>query len=287
MLTTTHPTRRLRAGALLATLGLGLPAGMAPVLAGTLSAQVEVQASATTDASAAGSDHPLAVIGDARVQANVSVDGGDGAGAEIVQAVSGLLPDGGLPVIGGGGGDDDPGSSGLSAEVFGLLESAIDGGGLPGVGADDLPDVGLPDVDLPGVGLPGGGLPGGVPGLGLPNLPGGTPVPPVRLPSEVLPSAFRQAPSGQQKDPALAKAGHVGPAAGEVPATQGGNTGASPATGRGGAPVNQPTSGPVQSVGGSPGSLPRTGADLNLRAFAAFGLLGLAGFGGRRRRSSV
>ena len=261
MLTTTHPNRRLRMGALLATLGLGLPAGMAPVLAGTLTAQVEVQASGTTDASAAESDHPLAVIGD--------------ASGEIVPAVSELLPDSGLPVIGGGGGDHDPGSSGLSAEVLGQVESAIEGGSLPGVGSDDLPDVGLPDVGLPGGGLPGLGLPGGIP------------VPPVRRPSEVLPSVLRQSPSGQLNDPAVVKAGYVGPANGEVPAAGGGNNGASLATGRGAVPINQSNIGPTQSIEGSPGTLPRTGADLNLRAFAAFGLLGLAGLRGRRRRSGV
>ena len=150
--------------------------------------------------------------------------------------------------------------AGLPTEVLGLLLAEVEPGGAPGVG---LPNLGLPGLGLPNVGLPGLGLPGlGLPGLGLPNvgLPGpGLPTLPVRLPSLVLPSTLGPTPSGQEDDPAVVNAGHVGPAAGPATGTEGGNPGSRPGLEPGVVPAHQPTSaGPSQSVGGSPGSLPRT-----------------------------
>lgn len=355
MLTTpTHHNRRLRAGAVLATFGLGLPVGMAPALAETLAAQAEVKvaASATTDAGTADNDDEAGLAGAVKVQANVAVHGylnglldgsgadqdwsgiadtliltdamaaaaaagalaldvagggvGGGAGGDVLPAVPGLSLDGGLPLIGGIGSEDgEPGSSELPTEVLGLLLSddgdaglpgvglpnlGLPGAGLPGVGLPGLglpglglPSTGLPGLDLPGVGLPGLGLPGiGLPGLGLPGL--GLPTLPVRLPSLVLPSVVNPTPSGQEDDPAVVNAGHVGPVGGLVNETEG-KTGDGPSPRSVGVPA-QPNGGPSQFGGGSPGSLPRTGANLRLRALAAFGLLGLAGLGSRRRRDA-
>lgn len=330
MLTTpTHHNRRLRAGAVLATFGLGLPVGMAPALAETLAAQAEVKvaASATTDAGTADNDDEAGLAGAVKVQANVAVHGylnglldgsgadqdwsgiadtliltdamaaaaaagalaldvagggvGGGAGGDVLPAVPGLSLDGGLPLIGGIGSEDgEPGSSELPTEVLGLLLSDDGDAGLPGVG---LPNLGLPGAGLPGVGLPGLGLPGlGLPSTGLPGL--GLPTLPVRLPSLVLPSVVNPTPSGQEDDPAVVNAGHVGPVGGLVNETEG-KTGDGPSPRSVGVPA-QPNGGPSQFGGGSPGSLPRTGANLRLRALAAFGLLGLAGLGSRRRRDA-
>ena len=346
MLTTpTHHNRRLRAGAVLATFGLGLPVGMAPALAETLAAQAEVkvEASATTDAGTADSDDEAGLVGAVKVQADVAVHGylnglldGSGAGGDVLPAVPGLSLDGGLPLIGGLGSGDGEGSGELPTEVLGLLLSGdgdaglpgaglpnlglpgaglpnlgLPGAGLPGVGLPNLglpglglPGAGLPNLGLPGLGLPGLGLPGaglpnlglpglGLPGLGLPNLglpgiglPGlGLPTLPVRLPSLVLPSVVNPSPSGQDDDPAVVNAGHVGPVGGLVNGTEG-KAGDAPSPRSVGVPANQPNGGPSQFGGGSSGTLPRTGANLRLRALAAFGLLGLAGLGSRRRRSA-
>jgi hypothetical protein len=331
---TTHHSCRVRSCALLAALGLALPAGMAPVLAGTVAAQMDVQASATTAGGTTATDDGAGLAGEARVQVDVpsagavaavidaamadQVAGGIGAataaltldgaatpnvdadvGGEL-EAVIGIIADGGLPGTG-----DDPGSSDLPSEVLGLL---LSGGGLPGVGLPGgVPGVGLPGPGLPG-GLPGGGLPGlglpgGIPGVGLPGLPGlglpglsglglpavGLPGLPDRLPTEVLPAVLEPAPSGHDDDPAVVNAGHVGPHSGPVAGTQGGQGGGNPVLVPGAVPGDRQPAlpGSPQSAGGSPsGNLPRTGADLRLRALAAFGLLGLAGLGGRRRRSA-
>jgi hypothetical protein len=254
MLTTpTHHNRRRRAGAVLATFGLGLPVGMAPALAETLTAQaqVEVEASVITDAGTADSDDDTGLVGAVTVGADVSVDG------HLDRLLDGS---------GGGHGDTD-----------------LPGIGLPGASGLELPNPGLPNLGLPGLGLPSLGLPSlGLPGLGLPGLglPGlGVLSLPDRLPSLVLPAVIT-APSAQDDDPAVVNAGHVGPVGGRVTSTEGESA-------RGSAPVpgTQPTHGPAQSAGAFPGSLPRTGADLRVRAFAAIGLLGLAGLTGRRRRS--
>ena len=351
MLTTpTHHNRRLRAGAVLATFGLGLPVGMAPALAETLAAQAEVklQASATTDAGTADSDDETGLAGAVKVQADVAVRGylnglldgsgagqdwsgiadtsiltdvvadaaaagalaldlagggiGDGAGGNVLPAVPGLSLHGGLPLIGGLGSEDgEPGSSELPTEVLGLLlsgdgDAGLPGAGLPGLG---LPGAGLPSLGLPGLGLPGAGLPNlGLPNLGLPNLglpglglpgiglPGlGLPTLPVRLPSLVLPSVVNPSPTGQENDPAVVNAGHVGPVGGLVNGTEG-KAGDGPSPRSVAVPANQPNGGPSQLGGASRGSLPRTGANLRLRALAAFGLLGLAGLGSKRRRSA-
>ena len=213
--------------------------------------------------------------------------GGAGGGGDILPAVPGLSLDGGLPIIGDVGSGDGVGSGELASEVLGLLLSGDDdlpggglpGGGLPNLGVPELglPNLGVPGLGLPGLGLPGAGLPGlGLPGLGLPSLPGG-------LPSLVLPSVIDSAPSGQDHDPAVVNAGHVGPVGGLVHGSEGKpGDGASSAA----VPGGQSSAGPSQSVAGSPGSLPRTGANLRLRALAAFGLLSLAGLGSRRRRSA-
>ena len=300
MLTTpTHPNRRLRAGAVLTAFGLGLPIGMAPALAETLAgqAQVSVEASATPDAGTADSedDGPART---AEVQANISVDGyliglldtsDDGPDWSGIVDTS-ILPDvaatatatgalaldiaGDLPLIGESGSGDGSGSGELPTEVLGLVLSSVDdlpSGGLPGGG---LPTLGVPGLGLPGLGLPGGGLPG----LGLPSLSD-------RLPSLVLPSVLNQAPAGQDDDSAVVNAGRVGPVGGLLNGSAG-NPGDGPASGSSASPGDQSSAGPSQSFGGSPGSLPRTGANLRLRALTAFGLLGLAGLGSRRRRSA-
>jgi hypothetical protein len=316
MLTTpTHHHRRLRAGAVLTAFGLGLPVGMAPALAETLAgqAQVSVQASATPDAGAADSEDEAGLSGAADVQADVSVNGyligllggsGDGPDWSGIPDTS-LLTDvaasaaatggpaldlaGDLPLIGDIGSGDGSGRGELSADVLGLVLSGVDdppagsvpGGGLPNLGLPGLgvPGLGGPGLGLPGLGLPGLGLPGaGLPGLGLPSLPN-------RLPSLVLPSVLDSAPTGQDDDPATVKAGHVGPVGGVVNGS-GGNPGDGPTSGSDASPGGLSSAGPSQSIGGSLGSLPRTGANLRLRALAAFGLLGLAGLGGRRRRSA-
>lgn len=326
MLTTpTHHHRRRRAGAVVAALGLGLPVGLTPALAETFTAgaQVEVEASAVTDAGTADSDDEWGSAGAAQVDADVSVDGylgglldGSAAGpngtgiadtALLSDVAASAAATGALALDiaegGVGSGDGEPG--GLPGEVLGILLSGDGEAGLPGIG---LPGSGLPSSVLPGgpgVGLPNLGLPGGVPGLaglgvpglGLPGLglPGGglpalglpgfgLPSLPDRLPSLVLPSVLT-APSGQDDDPAAVDAGHAGPVGGLVNATEE-TTGAGPAPVASTVPASQLHAGPAQPGGGSPGSLPRTGADLRLRALAAFGLLGLAGLGNRRRRSA-
>ena len=328
MLTTpTHRNRRLRAGALLAAFGLGLPVGMAPALAESLiaQAQVDVDASANTAAPMADTDDEAdaVILKDVAVSAAATgvlaldiagMGVGDDAGGEILPALPGLSLDGDLPLIGNVDPGDGAGGGDVSAEVLGLLLSGADadlpGVGLPGVGLlgvglpgaglpnlgvpglglpGGLPALGLPGPGLPGLGLPGAGLPGaGLPGVGLPSLglPGlGVPSLPDRLPSLVLPSVIDQAPSGQDDDPAVVNAGQVGPVGGLVNDTEG-KPGDGPALGSGAVPGYQLNGGPSQSGGTSPGSLPRTGANLRLRALAAFGLLGLAGVGGRRRRSA-
>ena len=321
MLTTpTHRNRRLRAGALLAAFGLGLPVGMAPALADSLiaQAQVDVDASANTAAPMADTDDEAdaVILKDVAVSAAATgvlaldiagMGVGDDAGGEIVPALPGLSLDGDLPLIGHVG--DGAGGGDVSAEVLGLLLSGADadlpgvglpGVGLPGAGLPNLgvpgpglpggmPALGLPGLGLPGLGLPGAGLPGaGLPGVGLPSLglPGlGVPSLPDRLPSLVLPSVIDQAPSGQDDDPAVVNAGQVGPVGGLVNETYGKpGDGSIPASGT--VPGYQLDGSPSQSGGSSPGSLPRTGANLRLQALAAFGLLGLAGVGGRRRRSA-
>ena len=293
MLTTpAHRNRRRRAGAVLTAFGLGLPVGMAPALAETLTAQVQVEAvaSALGDAGTEESDDEEGLVGAAKVTADGSVhadldgSGGGGGGGDEVPP----LPDLGdsLPLVGSVGEAGD-----LPAEMVGLLLSG-DGDG-DGVAPDSgLPELGLPGLGgngLPGLGLPNGGLPGlggpGLPGLGLPNLglPGlGLPSLPDRLPSIVLPSVIT-APSGQD-DPTVVNAGHVGPVGGLVDKT-GGMAGEGPASSTVAVP-SHPTGGPVQLGEGSRGSLPRTGSDLRVRALAAFGLLGLAGLGTRRRRTA-
>ncbi|HKY76829.1 MAG TPA: hypothetical protein VJS45_11855 [Acidimicrobiia bacterium] len=258
MLTTpTHHHRRLRAGAVLTAFGLGLPVGMAPALAETLAgqAQVSVQASATPDAGTADSGDEAGLIGAADVQADVSVNG----------YLIGLLD----------GSGDGPDWSGI-ADTSVLTDVAAD---AAATGAPALEVAGGLPADVLGIVLPGLGLPGaGLPGLGLPSLPN-------RLPSLVLPSVLNSAPTGQDDDPAMVDAGHVGPVGGLVNGS-GGNPGDGPASGSNAGPGNLSSAGPSQSVGDSPGSLPRTGANLRLRALAAFGLLGLAGLGSRRRRSA-
>lgn len=307
LITPTHHHRRLRAGAALAAFGLGLPVGMAPALAETLTAQVQVdvEASALGDADSADTDDEDGLLGAVKVDADISVkaylDGllagpGGGAGGDVgggLPALPATSFDGDLPLVGSVGSE----AGDLSAEVLGLLvpgDGDSDSGiGLPGVG---LPEIGLPDLGLPGTpgpGLPGLGLPNlglpnlGLPNLGLPNLglPGlGLPSLPDRLPSLVLPSVIT-APSGQDDDPAVVNAGHVGPVGGLVDDSEG-SAGGAPAPGTATVLRNQPTNGPVQLGGGVRGSLPRTGDNLRARALAAFGLLGLAGLGTRRRRSA-
>jgi hypothetical protein len=315
MLTTpTHRNRRLQAGALLAAFGLGLPVGMAPALAESLTAQAQIDLEASADpavATAVTDDEADTVILK-HVVVNAAATGvlaldivgigiADGAGGE--PALPGLSLEGDLPFIEDVDPGDGAGGGEVSAEVLGLLlsraEADLPGLGLPSVGLPGLglPEVGVPGVGLPvglpalglrglglpGLGLPGSGLPGlGVPSLGLPGL--GVPSRPDRLPSLVLPSVIDQAPSGQDDDPAVLNAGHVGPVGGLVNETDG-KPGDGPIPASGTVPGYQLDGSPSQSGGSSPGSLPRTGADLRLRALAAFGLLGLAGVGGRRRRS--
>ncbi len=305
MLTTpTHHNRRLRAGAVLATFGLGLPVGMAPALAEVLTAraQVEVEASAITGADTADSDDEGGLAGAAQVDADVSVDGyldgllggsGDGPSwsgiadtallsdvAATAAATGALALDIAGGGLGGGAGDGEFPDGGLPG---GLPDLGVPGVGLPDLGVPDigLPNLGVPGLGLPGLGLPGLGLPGaGLPSLGLPGL--GLPSLPDRLPSQVLPSVINPASPGQD-DPAVVNAGHLGPVGGLVNGTEG-KPGNGPVPGA--VPAELSYLGPSQSVAGSPGSLPRTGANLRLRALAAFGLLGLAGLGGRRRRSA-
>ena len=198
----------------------------------------------------------------------------------------------------GGPGSGDP-TSDLPIDVLGV---PVPGTGLPGGGnprhgdqengdPENGPGGNKPGDGPAGNGLPGGLLPSGLPGGLLSGLPSGLPgglLPsglPSGLPSSVLPGTLTHTPTGSKTDPVVSRSGGTGVGGRALPGTVANEIRETPAAGAVNAPANV---GPAQSADRpiTPlGAMPRTGADLHLRALVGLGLLGLAGL--RRRPRSI
>jgi hypothetical protein len=191
----------------------------------------------------------------------------------------------------GGPGSGDP-SGGLPIDVLGVQVPGTGppGGGNPGNGdqGNGDPENGHPGSNKPGDGPAGNGLPGGLLPSRLPSgLPSGLPggLLPSGLPSGVLPGTLTRTPTASKPNPVVSRSGGTGVGGRALPGTLANEIRETPAAGA----LNDPANvGPAQSADRPPtplGEMPRTGADLHLRALVGLGLLGLAGL--RRRPRSI
>jgi hypothetical protein len=192
-------------------------------------------------------------------------------------------PGSGGPGSGGPGGGDPTSDLPIDVLGFQVPGSDLPGGDNPRHGDQENgePENGHPGHNKPGDGQEGNGLPGGLLPSGLPI---GLPTSP--LPSTVLPGTLTHTPTVSKADPAVSRSGGTGVGGRASPDTVANEIRDTPAAGA----VNdsaalgraQSADRPLTPLGGE---MPRTGADLHLRALVGLGLLGLAGL--RRRPRSI